>query len=247
MKFFTPFLTVLAATSALGLTIPTKRQETGVDDYSYLGTNPIIPVQKECSDAVIKLTEENKDCVTGSPKTEEELKSFCSNFNSDKCQKFINTVYTDLPECKSSPPQQVSLMNQMTKVQYEIFKIECAVDEKGNFCPLTDIESAKKINGTMTQQQQEQVYDELLKENCKSKKCTDIFLSFYEDVEKIEKENQDSKANITNELSSDPKINKTLSFLKSEQCTAEAKSDTVSSMTYTSALFVSLALLLLNL
>lgn len=261
MKFFTPFLTALAATSALGLTIPTKRQETGVDDYSYLGTNPIFPIKKECSDAIEKLTNENKECtVNPENKNEDELKSFCNTFNSEKCQKFINTKFADIPECKSSIAESLTLMDEATKTKYSGYKLICAVDEQGNFCPMTDIEMAKKYNETMTKEQEEKAYDEVLKETCKSKKCADTFLTAFEDLEKTQKELQerlsklDSKVDLTDELKTDSTISKALTYLKSDECaveikssgSADAKSDAINTITYSSTLFVAIALLLLN-
>jgi len=282
MKFFTPFLTVIAASSVLGLTIPTKREEVGIEDdydYSYLGNNPIFPIKKECNDAIAKLKKENEECEAEvlsnddlSSDNVDDYKKFCEAFNSEKCQKYYNIKYSEIPECKSSKQDVISMLEEFTKTNLSYNKVKCATDEKGNYCPLTQIEMVKRINKTMTEQEQEEIYDDILKDTCKSKKCADAYLTYFEDVEKYSKElfekipaiggsniNLDSAAGIIQEVdpsavNGNPVLNKTLTYLRSGNCTALAKtnsadahSDAVTSMTYSSALFIALALLLFSL
>jgi len=271
MKLFIPLFTAIVASSVFGLTIPTKR-EVGVDDdydYSYLGTNPILPIKKECNDALEKLKNENSECEADN---DEDYKKFCDAFNSDKCQKFYNTKFTEIPECKSSQQEIVSMLEELFKKSLTFHKIKCATDEQGNYCPLTEIEMNKRINKTMTEEEQEAIYDEILKDTCKSQKCADAYLSLLEDVEKNSKElfekisttsssniNLDSAAGIIQEadpsaVDGNPVFNKTLTYLRSGNCTAlnkinsaNAHSGAISSMTYSSALFIGLALLLFSL
>jgi len=279
MKFFKSFLTVLAASSTFGLVIPTKRQE---------------PLDMKCQEAIVKYTNEYKDCKNkvASYRNEEELKNFCAKMNTDKCQKFYTTSLTTIPECKSSDQNQksyIALLDVALKEGLSQIKIGCATDEQGNFCPLTKI----RFSDAMTEQKEQEVFDIAVKESCKSKKCSDIFISSIENLEKISDELIGTISNIKDypkdkldqlkkeldddlkDINEDPTISKALKYLKSAECAAEANSNlateaktevktdgtidtkigaktdaktdeesgAITSMTYSSALLVTLALL----
>jgi len=274
MKFVKSFLTVLAASSSLALTIPTKRQED---------------INMKCQMALSKYNLENQDCKNkiSSIQTEEELKSYCEKMNTDKCQKFYTTSFTSIPECKDADPSiqsSLALMDVMLKQGLSQIQTGCATDEQGNFCPLSNAEKAKRVNSNMTEEQQRESFDAALKETCKSKKCTDVYLSAFDNLDKFTNDLIETVSKIENypkdelekmkkelnddmkKLKEDPDVSKSLEYLKSNECAAEAKSNpaansaaegktdgddnksgAISSMTFSSTLFVTLALLLFTL
>jgi len=277
MKFVKSFLTILVASSTLALTIPTKKEES---------------LDMECQQALTKYSLENQECKNeiSSIKNEDELKKYCEKMRTDKCQKFYTTSFTTIPECKKSNQAQLVLLDVMTKQGLKQINKGCATDEQGNFCPLTRVESYKRINNTMTEQQKKDTFEIAAKDTCKSQKCTDMYISSIEDLESFNNELIETLSKIEEypkdqleymkkdfqedmkKIKEDPTISKTLAYLKSAECAAQAKSNSaeaktdgtteegksdgksdddksgaVTSKTFSSVLFVALALLMYTL
>ena len=267
MKFFTPLFTVLATSSVLSLSIPSKRDMMGVeDDYSYLGINPIVPIKEECKNAFEKIVTENKECTIGDliGKDLDTIKGFCDAFYTEKCQNFFATKYSELPECKDSVDSSLILMENIISINYYNSQAQCAMDGNGNFCPLTDIGLSKRTTSTMKEDELAEKYNEAVKDTCKSQKCIDAYLAAHEGLEKSNKiymeeisklEAKGSKLDSVQEsyyktlqlLYENETVKKAVEYLNSKECEETEKSSAISSMTYPSVLLVTLVLLLVSL
>ena len=164
----------------------------------------------------------------------------------------------------------------MIKVNYQKTKFECGKDENGNYCPLTSITLEKNYqynkvaNETLTESQVAEIYDKAMADTCKSKKCSDDLSTFINEVnkdtkvivqetiksesfsEEIKKEHEAVLKEEQKRLLENFDADKITNYLKKENCLSEeaVKNNNTTSgaiqVTYSSALFVSLALLLLS-
>jgi len=250
MKFIKPFL-IIFSFSSLGLTFNIKR---GLERTDF-----------KCRNAVIELQSNNDICIESNWSTddEEEIRKFCHTIETPKCQKYYNIKLIDIPECKTSDKLQlIDYINFEYSLndKYQSILLKCSRDEQGNFCPLSSIEKVKRINSTMTTQQQDENYDIALKDTCKSQKCVHSYLSRIESLEKGYKENPERIADVgyfsdsemeiiknqyrnklTN-LHNSTVVNMSIDYFKSDECAMSSNANI--SATYSSILFIILSLLL---
>jgi len=90
----------------------------------------------------------------------DNYKQVCSNFKSEKCQKFFNNPLDYFPICKNDPIirefYQPAIIDYF-KISYELI---CIYDENNNLCPF-GLSVITKSGA-----------DKFIKETCKSKICT---------------------------------------------------------------------------
>ncbi|OUM68795.1 hypothetical protein PIROE2DRAFT_3494 [Piromyces sp. E2] len=195
----------------------------------------------------MNIVKEDNSCIQSileDPINEQTLKGFCSLFNSDKCQKSIKKGFSSYPECQEESiktiVQDYSDILNLISFYYTFF---CGEDENSKSCPYMEYIMEENIssgsNASNSIEMKEKKFYEYMKNNCNSKKCTDIFITFFEgknDIYKKVKEMAKKVDNPKNNTSKEKRsfslqnfkengsfgnallINKTISFMKSEEC-----------------------------
>jgi len=246
---YTQLLSLLAVSSAFAFKLPfEKRQDSvgDVDDYSYLGTNPIFPIKKECNDALEKYLNPTEECfINNIDETNFDFEATCKTFNSEKCQEIYKLNIFEVPECKSSEEFSLVSIDFMLKLSEIGLKYQCTPDENGNVCPLRDIATfAAAEEENLTEEQILELFNTTVKNTCKSAKCTNAFIEYIDEITRIQKdfldvlskyETGDDASQIEEignkvkrqliqadtELDVNEVLTKLVDYLKSDECTSE--------------------------
>ena len=272
MKFTIQFITLLATASSVfaAESTPVDTSQLNENDVTSF---PLDSISESC---ILFLNSLN-NCFVNPVLDSEKFEGRCTTFASEQCQKFENTSAYDVPECKDVNKSILFGIDELIKVSFQATKFECGKDENGNYCPLTSITLEKNYqynkvaNDTLTEPQVAEIYDKAMADTCKFKKCSDDLFTFVNEMSKDakvivqeainsesipEKTKKEREANIKEEqikYLENFDVNKVNNYLKKENCLSEEavkNSNTTSGaiqVTYSSALFVSLALLLLSL
>jgi len=190
MKFSTKFLTVLAASTVLAAALPEEENNQTPPEISF----PVM-IDKECGDYIMK----HEDCTPqGVYANAKHYEDICVNFETEKCQKFIKTSLVDVPECKNldkiRDKPYIDFYDIFFKANYVNAKFHCGKDEKGNYCPLSAIGLEKNYNfnvitnETLPDAQKNEIYDKAIKDTCNSQKCAEDFLDVIEEVKNDHKQ-----------------------------------------------------------
>jgi len=176
MKIIKPLLTLVISTSTFVNSIPVKRENS-------LG--------KSCESEVNKF----EDCTL---KKVEDIDNTCNNFHTDRCQQFFINRIKDIEGCKNEDPTVLEVAQGFIDMTFSIVTAVCARDENGKACPVSAIRidlNKKKI----TSDEYLDKLEEAVKETCKSKQCTDIYLK-HEIITDEKKRIQESTMNALQEL-----------------------------------------------
>jgi len=98
-------------------------------------------------------------------------KESCSNFKSEKCQKFYSDpdISKYYPICSKNPLYNEYLQPIMIKTIKQELELQCLTDENGDMCPFALYVIQHEGNNV--------IYD-----NCKSKKCTESLHEIYKNM-----------------------------------------------------------------
>ncbi|ORX75391.1 hypothetical protein BCR32DRAFT_329837, partial [Anaeromyces robustus] len=109
----------------------------------------------------------------------------CKPLNDKKCIDFFNKGLSELEGCKSYPKDQLEFSNKVVKFEYATLKFLCEKDEQGKDCPLStlvkDVSQSMDTNEMIIDEQDEQEMAKLLDDTCKSKRCTENTVNFYDE------------------------------------------------------------------
>lgn len=224
MRFFvTPLVALVAVTAVYALPADEKKADN-----------------KDCSVYL--------ECFNELSMNMSSLDSVCTTFNSDKCKKLYETVKSDkaFKNCSNVNPP-------------ELLEFYCTKDENGKNCPAVevalgyetcakDVSDEKKRSDCIAKMSKLEA--DAFSNTCKSKKCTDANIKFYE-FGINEAKNNNNTLPVYN-----ARIDDELAKLKSDQCSPQGKAQTqtqgdgkaessdASTLTYTSTLIISTILLL---
>jgi len=155
MKIIKSLLTLAIVTSTYAKSIPVERVNS-------LG--------KSCESEVNKF----ENCTL---KNVEDIDNTCNNFHTDRCQQFFINRIKDIEGCKNEDPTVLDVAQGFIDMTFGIVTAVCARDENGNACPVSAIRidlNKKKI----TNDEYLDKLEDAVKETCKSKQCTDIYLKY---------------------------------------------------------------------
>jgi len=240
MKCSTKFLTLLAVSSAFAYTIPMEKREDY--DYSYLGTNPIFPIKKECNDIFEKY---EKECTIDLGASDVNYEEICQVYNTKACQELYNINIYEIPECKSSEESVLTLLDSMLRITAVSLKTLCTKDENNKICPLHNFEAQIPADEDISDKEGIELINKALNDTCKSKVCTNAFIEYEKEMRDIQSdyinaikkfdangEIEDMIKNLgkvkrqfsvaDNDLGMDETLSKTIEFLKSDKCTSQA-------------------------
>jgi len=224
---FTQFLTVLAATSSIFASVIPEKDQT-VDEDELAKCFAAITTTKECTSTI------HDDA--------EDYKRVCSLYETEKCQNIYKSGLFGIPECKNVDKILIIGANEMLKVEYQQLKFYCSKDEKGNYCPFTPMELQENYGYEESNWTKNTIINKAIKDSCKSKKCTDAYLtlaeeakvghqSFYDELKKSGYGSKDIEElknkleSIENKFHRYIDLDSAETYLKSEQCTSEAAKD----------------------
>jgi len=196
MKFITQVLTLFAASGVLSKSLVAREEKTPeefitkftntiFDAYS-VNPKSLVARQEYTPEEFIRRfvnildyeSEYSKECVDDVLKVNRcfsEFKINCDSINSETCGKFYNDPWKSIPHCNDVDIFKQYLTKDQAKYSGLAFRLNCAVDEKGNECIF------KYTDDTHT-----------LVEQCKNKSCYDQYLNFIEVI----KNNFDTFANL---------------------------------------------------
>ncbi|ORX86655.1 hypothetical protein BCR32DRAFT_324855 [Anaeromyces robustus] len=105
---------------------------------------------------------ENTECMEFI--TLSNYKQVCSNYKSEKCQKFYNDPLSYFPLCKNDPIIKELYQPIGMETLQHMYDLECQKDEDGNLCPM----SLSFITSSPSH--------DVINDTCKSKLCTDSII-----------------------------------------------------------------------
>jgi len=222
---------------------------------------------KTCQETI----KEYSECTTYKEKiTKNNIENYCKAFTSEKCQKLYSGGLKSIPSCANLSKETIDATQIKFDTVNYTFKLLCAKDESGKFCPFSEIYITKGNQGF-----DKDGFDNSLNETCKSKKCIDSALEAFTFLESSGLANNNAAAkttanaaantaanttaktttnnantNVKREVTEGPEaVSTIIKKLKDQTCTAQAKADSKSSdattLTIGNALLVTLGLLLL--
>lgn len=218
MKFTTQLLTILAASSVYA--IPTKRQvndiniDIGENDFGSIGNKipddisiPVdlsdpnnldvssfnMGINEQCE----KTLDQYKECLEGNSEIDVNNKeNVCNIVNSEKCQNFFSDDIKNNQGCENLNEIAARVLNFYKKGNTISLKMQCAKDENGKFCPLSNISpklmSIEKEGGD-SDKEFETLYTEAVSETCKSRSCINAALEFESGYNEIKQETAEFK------------------------------------------------------
>jgi len=221
MKFSTTLLTLLASTSVLSYNI--KRQITDEEieslksmpkatnapdvsnfdlsqisslDLSFLG----IEKNEECNNALKGYSE----CLVGIDENKQNNKdNLCTIYNSEKCQSLYKNGVKSVKGCENLQDILLRIEGLLIETNSVSLKMQCAKDENGKYCPLSDLSSQlitevnnKSSNSTTTEADTQKKFDEAVNATCKSRTCIDAALEFETGTNKIKSDIEEFKKQI---------------------------------------------------
>ncbi|OUM68794.1 hypothetical protein PIROE2DRAFT_3493 [Piromyces sp. E2] len=122
-----------------------------------------------------------------------DLDELCIEYNSLKCQEYAKNGLDMIPGCQIDELKDfIKMYNNLIHYLSFNFKLTCATDENGNYCPynseiLTEMKNSYgNISNNQQQQQQQQhmeikekQYYQNTQKTCNSKKCIDAYIDYY--------------------------------------------------------------------
>ena len=125
-------------------------------------------------------------------------------------------IIAEIPECKNAPEKEIEQTDDLIKFVEVTYKIACAKDEQGNFCPYSPGNpQTTGASEAMREGQRNEVYMGFIKESCKSKMCVDDYLSGLEILKTV------SPTSIYTSNMNNKEMEEIATYLKSETCTAQ--------------------------
>jgi len=148
--------------------------------------------------------------------TEENYDESCTTFNSEQCQALFKEKVASNASCKNVSDQFQHNVDYITG----IMNINCAKDEKGQYCPISNFSKTAKSDDVLA--------DEIIRQSCQSKNCrekaieginamknmTETILTFSDDLVKINK--------MKREFHGIERANEMLAILNEEKCAQQA-------------------------
>lgn len=180
MKLLSTIFTIFAASTAFSYSIDVnmiKRQSPQTNNNAAVPTaNQATPNQAQVTvdKTVIQKCEvgikEYSQCLSVKEKiTTANIDKYCETFNTDKCQKiFKEGMVAAVPACADIPDIYKNKSKLKYDTLYYTFKLLCAKDEGGNYCPV----SKAYLSGGNKSFAKEG-FSTTLSDTCRSKKCTD--------------------------------------------------------------------------
>jgi len=217
MKFYNVLLTLVAASSVLSFNAKGGLYLTDSTEKKHLIYEN---VSKECQEELDK-TGIFSNCMDNRVLSVETNEERCKKFASQKCAKFYENPFAELPNCEKDPIfiQYTNTMKGIDPTK----NLYCLYNE-GKLCPTVNKELSKGSFG-----------DEDVLETCKSKACTEGLINLFE----VSVENAEASVKLgvllkqIDEVESKMYTKKTKEFyggyvdlLKSSKCSSQAKDDT---------------------
>jgi len=217
MKFYNVLLTLVAASSVLSFNAKGGLYLTDSTEKKHLIYEN---VSKECQEELDK-TGIFSNCMDNRVLSVETNEERCKKFASQKCAKFYENPFAELPNCEKDPIfiQYTNTMKGIDPTK----NLYCLYNE-GKLCPTVNKELSKGSFG-----------DEDVLETCKLKACTEGLINLFE----VSVENAEASVKLgvllkqIDEVESKMYTKKTKEFyggyvdlLKSSKCSSQAKDDT---------------------
>jgi len=103
--------------------------------------------------------------------TKDNLKTVCEAHNSEKCQNILKDALK-IKECQSLDSKIINYLKAETGLSFYKIDLYCNTDENNEPCPL-----ANMLLNTEDGADGREASNKATNETCKSKKCTDAFIS----------------------------------------------------------------------
>ncbi|KAG4087608.1 hypothetical protein H8356DRAFT_1728791 [Neocallimastix lanati (nom. inval.)] len=162
-------------------------------------------IDSECQ----KIIDEYNACFPGKLTVENYDKS-CETFNTENCQKLINTSFDSYDVCKD----YVSALQESLGFAIANMNVSCAKDENGEYCPISQFAKSSSTS---------ELTDETINATCKSKSCRDKALSAFTLFNNVLLKK--SKLNKRKYISEE-QINQVITTLNDDKCAAQASGAT---------------------
>ncbi|KAG4087603.1 hypothetical protein H8356DRAFT_1315922 [Neocallimastix lanati (nom. inval.)] len=230
MKFTTPFIVLLAATSAYSFSLEKRGKENDlaqlqkiedafkqsnissgdkekIDQIMNIGNSGVqtLKLMKE-----LLLIQKYYGCLP-SKMEKSNYDQSCDYFNSDECAKIVYTKLTDHVECKKAKEVE-NVLNKTLSVFY----LSCAKDSN-SYCPISKLNKEEK-----------ELTKDTLNDTCKKTVCREKAISGFTSIIEF----QQDTTSIINSFSRSAKskrgkinsIDEALAILNSKECEAQANS-----------------------
>ncbi|ORX46846.1 hypothetical protein BCR36DRAFT_356214 [Piromyces finnis] len=201
-----------------------------------------INISNECQNVI----NEYRSCFQSLRKDnydKDNIEEYCKNFNTEKCQSLYNQGLNAVPECSNISNE----FKDQIKLKFDVinytFKLLCAKDENGNFCPISKNYIENGNTGF-----ENSGFDKYLNETCKSKKCINSAIDAFTLLENSNlADRMPNKNNKREMVEGVDAISSIVKTLKSEGCSAQAmvQQSDATTLSITNTLLFTFGLLLL--
>jgi len=188
-------------------------------------------ISKECIEE--QNNTEYNECMTKMNIT--NYKRICSNYKTEKCQKFYNNPLDYFPVCKNEPKIQELYQPALLEGLKLAYQLECQLDEEGNLCPMA-LSSILNDSGF-----------DVLDDTCKSKSCTDSAIKVYKgfSLDQISKYEDLSMTNGSFSYNEIASIKKLVETLESNECRSQHVTSNANYIQTNTSFVISLVILLI--
>jgi len=229
MKFITLLIvlimTFLACANSVN-TLNILKREVTYDDEAFKNN-----LSKECKEELEK--SEYAECEPIITLT--NYKNACSALNSEKCQNYFKDPLNYYPICKSNPVFNELYQPNILKSLIQLYDIYCQTNENNELCPYS-LFALTKSGG-----------NDALRDQCKSKKCTDSLLKVYKDMSIDQYASFENTTYATGNYNYEEitAMNDVISALESDDCKSQHVTSNTIAIKINTIPLISLSLLLL--
>jgi hypothetical protein len=167
-----------------------------------------VPVNEKREEA--GLCDQYIDCFHGEDVTSLNFESVCNTFNEKKCLDTFNNNY----ETFEKAYKECTAAKRVETYNMSMMKLLCSKDESGNYCTL-----GKSFLENRGRDTKDPIVVQIIKDNCKSKVCTDIYKETLEESIEMYKNMKDGDRykDIVEEIKEE------IVYLNSTECTSQAQ------------------------